>query len=90
MSGTSPRTSFDSTATTSAVQRPLIPGAGSKKPSSSAVSKIKSAFKKLKPHSEDPAEGSEDGEKQEKKKSSVPKSVKEGSFGGEASHMRMQ
>lgn len=87
MSSTSPRASFDS-ATTSTTQRPLIAGTDPKK--SSASEKIKSMFKKLKSHSEEPAEGAEGAAKKEKSASQVPRSVKEGSFGGEASHMRMQ
>lgn len=88
MSSTSPRASFDSATTTSTTQRPLIAGAGLKK--SSASEKIKSVFKKLKSHSEEPVEGAEGAAKKEKSTSQVPRSVKEGSFGGEASHMRMQ
>lgn len=86
MSSTSPRASFDSTTTTgSTTKHPLVAGASTKKPSSSVTAKVKSAFGKLK--SQMPAEGEASGGG---KAPEVPKSVKEGSFGGESSHLRMQ
>lgn len=48
------------------------------------TTKVKSAFAKLR--SSPPREG----ETPKEEKEGVPKSVKEGSFGGEASHLRMQ
>lgn len=87
MSSTTPRTSFDSTTTSASTIKPLIAGTNAKK-SSSVAAKVKSAFGKLKPSkSSPPAEG---GASEEDKKEKTPKSVKEGSFGGEASHLRMQ
>lgn len=86
MSSTSPRASFDSNTTTeSTMKNPLATGTDAKKSSSSVTAKVKSAFGKLK--SQPPAK---DGASGGDKKSEVPKSVKEGSFGGEASHLRMQ
>lgn len=67
------------------MKHPLIEGASTKQSSSSITAKVKSAFGKLKPqpHTKDEASG-------EDKVLEVPKSVKEGSFGGESSHLRMQ
>lgn len=85
MSSTSPRASFESNTTTeSSMKNPHSAGTDTKKSSSSVTAKVKSAFGKLK--SQPPAEGGASGDK----KPEVPKSVKEGSFGGEASHLRMQ
>lgn len=86
MSSMSPRTSFESNTTTESIMKnPLAAGTGTKESTSSVTAKVKSAFGKLK--SQSPAESGASGGDE---KSEVPKSVKEGSFGGEASHLRMQ
>ncbi|KAH8149567.1 uncharacterized protein LAJ45_06196 [Morchella importuna] len=85
MSSTSlQRTSFDSTTTTSTAQRPLLERAQG---SGDVKAKIKAVFKKAKSTEE---QGQEQGRQEDgKKKVAVPGSVKQGSFGGESSHMRM-
>lgn len=77
-----PRASFDSTTTTSTVQRPLLEHAQG---SGDVKAKIKAVFK-AKSTEEQEQDKQEDGKK---KKVAVPGSVKQGSFGGESSHMRM-
>lgn len=85
MSSTSPRASFDSNTTSaSTIKHNITAGTDTKKSSSSMTTKVKSAFAKLR--SSPPREG----ETPKEEKEGVPKSVKEGSFGGEASHLRMQ
>lgn len=85
MSSTSPRASFDSTTTTGSTKKHSIVEGASTKKSSSVTAKVRSAFGKLKPQTSTEGEASEGGKAPE-----VPKSVKEGSFGGESSHLRMQ
>ncbi|KAH0608099.1 uncharacterized protein H6S33_002151 [Morchella sextelata] len=79
-----PRTSFDSTTTASTAQRPLLEHA---QQGGDVKAKIKAVFKKAKSTEEQHEQDKqEDGKK---KKAAVPGSVKQGSFGGESSHMRM-